>query len=37
MQENTSLHIWFQPELCEDVEQMVRIYRLLEERGYAPE
>jgi hypothetical protein len=36
MQENTSLHIWFQPDLCKDLEQMKRIYRLLKDRGYAP-
>jgi hypothetical protein len=36
MQENTSMYIWFQPDLCKDVEQMVRIYQLMEERGFAP-
>jgi hypothetical protein len=37
MQENTSLYIWFQPDLCRDVQQMKRIYSLMVERGYAPE
>ena len=36
MQENTSLFIWFQPDLCQDLEQISRIYRLMKERGYAP-
>jgi len=36
MQDDTSLYIWFQPDLCQDVEQMVRIYRLMEERGFIP-
>lgn len=36
MQNNTSLYIWFQPDLCQDVEQMKKIYALMQERGYAP-
>ena len=36
MQENTLLYIWFQPELCQDVEQMIRIYHLLDENGFTP-
>ncbi len=36
MLENTALYIWFQPDLCEDIEQMKRIYKLLDDRGYTP-
>lgn len=36
MQDNTSLYIWFQPDLCQDLAQMKKICRLMEERGYAP-
>ena len=37
MQENTCLYIWFQPELVQDVEKMLPIYRLLESNGYTPD
>ncbi len=36
MEENSSLYIWFQPDLCRDVQQMKRIYSLMVERGFAP-
>ncbi len=36
MLENTALYIWFQPDLCEDIEQMKRIYKLLDDYGYTP-
>ena len=36
MQDNTSLYFWFQPDLCKDIEQMKRIYKLMLERDYAP-
>ncbi len=36
MLENTALYIWFQPDLCEDIDQMKRIYSLLDDCGYAP-
>ncbi len=32
--DNTALYIWFQPELCEDVKQMKKIYGLMEDRGF---
>lgn len=36
MRENTCLYFWFQPELVQKSEVMMRIYRLLKDHGYAP-
>jgi hypothetical protein len=36
MQDNTSLYIVFQEDLCEDREQMKRIVMLLDDYGYSP-
>jgi hypothetical protein len=36
MRDNTCLYFWFQPELVQKSEVMLRIYRLLKDRGYAP-
>jgi uroporphyrinogen-III decarboxylase len=33
MQANTSMYIWFQSDLCKELEQMKKIYQLLRERG----
>ncbi|RPH95916.1 MAG: hypothetical protein EHM72_14725 [Calditrichaeota bacterium] len=36
MRQNTSLYFWFQPELVQKTEVMMRIYQLFKNHGYLP-